>query len=317
MNCIKPHLTEINKYGRICFAVDRMGYKNSRLMYDNFYNSIHVEEWFFLTEENMRFYSTKAEVEAEKTPKRLCTHKSHILKIMAWPRFENGECVFDEKIGIWPFVEHVAAKRSSSKHTKGTIETKPVNVKKDNYLQMIIEKVLPAIHERWPSMAAPEQLLTTTRTRQDKRRSIHIQHDNAPVHFTESNPEWKVASKLDNWCIELKNQCPNSPDTNICDLGFFRTLQLEQWKLPCAKSTDELIKRVEQAFNKLSPESIDANFVTLQSCLDEIVKHHHCNDYKIPHLGKAKIHAIIGKLPDALPVSDVAKAVLEEFDLYP
>jgi hypothetical protein len=221
------------------------------------------------------------------------------LSAVAQLRFENGECVFDGKIGIWPFVERVAAKRSSSKRAKGTIETKPVNVKKDNYLQMIIEKI--------PSTAALEQLLTT-RTRQDKRRLIHILHDNAPVHFNESNPEWKIASKLDNWCIELKNQCPNSPDTNICDLGFFRTLQSEQWKLPCAKSTDELIERVEQAFNELSPESIDANFVTLQSYLDEIVKHHGCNDYKIPHLGKAKIRATIGKLPDALPVSDVAQA---------
>jgi hypothetical protein len=45
-------------------------------MYDDFYNSFHLDEkWFFLTEENMHFYSTKAEVEAEKTPKRLCAHK--------------------------------------------------------------------------------------------------------------------------------------------------------------------------------------------------------------------------------------------------
>jgi hypothetical protein len=97
----------------------------------------------------------------------------------------------------------------------------------------------------------------------------------------------------------------------VCDLGFFWTLQSEQWKLPCAKTVDELIEQVEQAFHALDPKSIDCNFLTLQSCLDEIVKRHGSNEYKIPHLGKNKLRATLGALPDALPVSDAAKDEME------
>jgi hypothetical protein len=87
---------------------------------------------------------------------------------------------------------------------------------------------------------------------------------------------------------------------------------------PAAKNIDELIFRVEQAFTELDPRSIDCNFLTLQSCLDEIIKDHGGNNYKIPHLGKAKLRAEGGgncKLPDCLPVSDVAKDVLEQIGI--
>jgi hypothetical protein len=229
------------------------------------------------------------------------------LAAVARPRFDDdGVCTFDGKIGIWPFVERVAAKRSSKLREKGTIETKPVNVKKDNYLRMIVDNVLPAIWQRWPTTSTG-----SSSTRVNSSRVLHLQHDNAPVHFTHENAEWKAASTMDGWKIGLKNQCPNSPDTNICDLGFFRTLQTEQWKLPCAKNVDELIDRVHQAFHSLAPESIDANFLTLQRCLDEIIQCHGSNDYKIPHLGKQKLRVIGGgKLPESLHVSDTAKKVI-------
>jgi hypothetical protein len=73
---------------------------------------------FFLTEENMRFYRTTDE--QQEAPKRVCAHKLHILKVMflaavARPCFDdNGQCIFDGKIGIWPFIEKVPAKRTSN-----------------------------------------------------------------------------------------------------------------------------------------------------------------------------------------------------------
>jgi hypothetical protein len=157
-NSIKPYLTDADKYAQVCFAIDRMVKKpNGQLLFSDCYDMIHVDEkWFFLTEANMRYYMTTSEKEAtgdeQGAPKQQCAHKSHILKVMffaavARPRFEVNEqgdecnCTFDGKIGIWPFVERVAAKRSSNRRTKGTVETKPVNVKKENYLQMMVDKV--------------------------------------------------------------------------------------------------------------------------------------------------------------------------------
>jgi hypothetical protein len=114
---------------------------------------IHIDEekWFlFLTEENLRFCrTTKEKDDNNSAPKTVCTHKSQILKVMllaavARPRFDDKgeECTFDGKIGIWPFfIEKVPAKRLSNRRAKGTIETKPVSVKKENYLEMIIEGI--------------------------------------------------------------------------------------------------------------------------------------------------------------------------------
>jgi hypothetical protein len=62
---------------------------------------------------------------------------------------------------------------------------------------------------------------------------------------------WRVNWMLAGWNIALKNQCPDLPDPNVCNLHFFPTLQSEQWKLPSAKDTYELIERVQEAFAAL------------------------------------------------------------------
>ena len=73
------------------------------------------EKWFFMTEERLRIYLT----EGEMGPIRRLRHKSHIQKVMslcavARPRLDAlGNCTFDGKIGMWPFVNQVAAQRAS------------------------------------------------------------------------------------------------------------------------------------------------------------------------------------------------------------
>lgn len=50
---------------------------------------------------------------------------------VARPRFNaNESVVFDEKIGFWPFVELVPAQSSLKNRPKGTLELKPVGVRK-------------------------------------------------------------------------------------------------------------------------------------------------------------------------------------------
>ena len=61
-------------------------------------------------------------------------HKEHIEKVMflsavTRPRFDDEKvCMFDGKIGIWPFVHQVAAQRSSIYRPAGTMETKSLPV---------------------------------------------------------------------------------------------------------------------------------------------------------------------------------------------
>ena len=58
---------------------------------------------------------------------------------------------FNGKIGIWPFVKREAVKRRSANRNAGTIVTKAISsVTKEETRKMFIEKLLPAIKEKFP-----------------------------------------------------------------------------------------------------------------------------------------------------------------------
>ena len=115
----------------------------------NMYYVIHVDEkWFYISLVNRTFYLCND----EDIPVRAVKHKSHLQKIMfitavARPRFQDSACTFDGKIGIWPFLEEVPAKKASKNRPKGTIELKPVNITKPVYHDMMIANILPAIRQ--------------------------------------------------------------------------------------------------------------------------------------------------------------------------
>ena len=94
----------------------------------------------------------------EPKPYRSGKSSKFIPKIMfmgcvARPRWNQmGECTFDGKIGIFPFIEEALTKRASKNRPKGVIETKPIeSVNKQATRQMLINKILPAIKSKWPS----------------------------------------------------------------------------------------------------------------------------------------------------------------------
>jgi len=310
-NDIKPILTPENQFIRVLYAaneVERL--PNGRWEFRAGEDVVHLDEkWFFLTEKNMRTYLGEDEDEPERTTR----NKNHIIKVMflaavARPRFdEDGNCTFDGKIGIWPMVEKVRAKRSSKYRKKGTIVTTPINIDSKVYLKYVKEKVLPAIRRKWPGA-----------TRGARRMTVFLQHDNAPVHFDESDEEWIEASTIDRhrFLFLLKEQAANSPDTNILDLGFFRALQTLQWEQKPASNVDELIANVLAAWEQFDPMKINYNFLTHQSCLDEIIKSNGDNHYKIPHMGKESLRRH-GALPKRLAVSDAAIEQLDHVGLLP
>ncbi len=87
------------------------------------------------------------------------------LTAMARPRQDPVTGVWwDGKIGTWFFVHKVAAKRNSKNRPAGTLETETYNVNKENSTEMYIDKLLPAIIEKWPAW---------------EERVVRIQLDNA------------------------------------------------------------------------------------------------------------------------------------------
>ena len=98
----------------------------------------------------------------------------------------------------------------------------------------------------------------------------------------------------------LYTQSPNSPDTNICDLGFFRAIQSAS--LIVGSNEKALIDAVTKAFNEYPKEKLNRTWLTLQSCFNMIIEEDGGNDYKIPHMNKEGLERI-GQLPTVLDVT--------------
>lgn len=305
-NTLKPVLTELNKLTRLMYAANEVevgpagGYR-----FKAGENVVHVDEkWFFMTEECFRMYLAKGEL----PPVRRVQNKRKIIKVMflaavARPRYdETRNCTFDGKIGIWPFAVKRRAQRTSARRPRGTLETKIVNVDMNRYKKMIFEKVLPAIAEKFPRSGS-------------RRTVVEIQQDGARVHFDEADEDWIAASTDDryrrHYQFLLKDQPANSPDCNILDLGFFRALQSEQFKLVPAANVDELMANVRQAWDAFEPRKLYYNWITHQTVMEQILLHKGDNTFSIPHVGKERLDRH-GALPKQFHVSELAASELEE-----
>ncbi|XP_042059721.1 uncharacterized protein LOC121804288 [Salvia splendens] len=246
----------------------------NKIKFRNMYNTIHIDEkWFYMTKGAQRFYLAPGEEEPHRT---LCR-----------PLFGvNGEVLFDEKIGIFPFTKQVPAKRSSKNRMAGTLETKSIeSITKDVTRDCLINKILPAIKAKWPDGAT---------------KVLKIQQDNARPHIKDNDPAFKEAAQQSGFSISLVQQPPNSPDTNVNDLGWFRAIQSLQTQTAC-KNVDDLVNAVVQSFNELQPQTLDNVFLSLQGCFMEIMKVQGHNTYKLPHMGKAHLRRT-NQLPKDLEV---------------
>ncbi|KAH9074408.1 hypothetical protein Ae201684P_022215 [Aphanomyces euteiches] len=204
---------------------------------------------------------------------------------VARPRYdESTGRWFDSKIGISSFVETVPADRTSRNRPAGTIETKSVAVTKAVYREYVINKVLPAVRSKWPVSM--------------RKMPIFLQHDNASAHgvFDEA----------------FQAQCNVS--AFACSFSLQITLQFEKE----ATNIDEMLRAVDEAFLEVDITTLENVFLTLQSVMISVLEVRGYNNYKMPHLGKAKQRRV-GQLPVSLPVSRglVAMCVeeIEEYDM--
>ncbi|VFQ97172.1 unnamed protein product, partial [Cuscuta campestris] len=201
---------------------------------------------------------------------------------------DEGEVLWDGKVGIFPFVESVEAKRKSKNREAGSLETKPISsVTKQVFKDMLIHTVIPAIREKWPNFLSKE---------------IVIQQDNARPHILGNDLEFVMASTTNGFQITLTNQPPNSPDLNILDLGFFRAIQsLKEQSAP--SNVTELMNAVQEAYNQFSAHTLNKVWLSYQHVMQEVMKVEGGNNYKVPHMGKDAMHRN-GTLPYVLQLEE-------------
>lgn len=90
----------------------------------------------------------------------------------------------------------------------------------------------------------------------------------------------------DGFDIRLMCQPLNSPDLNVLDLDFFNANQSLQYK-ETPRTIDELVQAVTKSFGTFSSVQSNKIFLTLQTCMVEIMKARGSNKYSIPHIMKA------------------------------
>ena len=139
--------------------------------------------------------------------------------------------------------------------------------------QMLLDHVIPVIKEKWPP---------------NKPKDLTIQWDNARPHKIPKDEEFLEATTSNGWNIQMVFQPPQSPDLNVLDLGLFRTIQSLQYQ-SFPKNIDELITKVEEAWNEFEVDVNKYTWITLQSVMNEILKVKGGNNYKIPHMGKRSL----------------------------
>ena len=231
---LKPTLTEENKMSRMELALSFID-KNNTSKFEHIEDLIHInEKWFYLTKDGQHFFIAADEEE----PYRHVQHKSLLMKIMflcavARPRYDtNKNTWFDGKIGIWPIREWEPVKQSLKKHAKGMPVWKNQCITWDVYREYLIQKLLPAVKERWPT----------------NNGRIRLQQDGAKSHILEDDMEFKEAVDEIGLNLTMYTQSLNLPDTNILDLGFFRAIQ--SFNEDCPANEEELIKSVEKAYGE-------------------------------------------------------------------
>ena len=288
---LKPFLTDQHMIARVDHCLSKVNPDN-QLVYGNLYNEVHVDEkWFNLTEDGQTFVLC----EGEEPPKRKVQHKSYIAKIMflcaqARPRIVNGS-MWDGKVGLWPIGYMDVATRSSANRPQGTPVWKNESVNRDKYREMMIDDVLPAILAKFP-----EAYLS--------RKGVLIQQDGARSHIEPTDEEWLEAVENTGCKIKLVTQAAQSPDLNINDLAFFRSIMsLKRREAP--KNELELIAAVKKAHEEYPASKINRMWITLMTVMNQIIATDGGNDFKIPHMNKDQLERE-GRLPVTIQVTPMA-----------
>ena len=254
---------------------------------------IHInEKWFYLMKDGQHFIIAVDEAE----PYRHVQHKSFLTKIMflcavARPRYDmNKNAQFDGKIGIWP-TRKWSQQSGHQRSAKGTPVWKSQSIRWDVYREYFIQKLLPAIKQKWPM----------------NNGRIWLQQAGAKSHILDDKEEFKEAVDDIGLNLTAYTQSPNSPDTNILNLGFFRAIQ--SFNNDCPTNEEELIKSVEKAYGEYPMHNLNHVWLTLQSCFNMIIENDGGNDYKILHMEKESLEQR-GLLRQVLDITPTANAWL-------
>ncbi|DBA02470.1 TPA: hypothetical protein N0F65_008684 [Lagenidium giganteum] len=213
--CQNDSSSERETQVRYCLGFNKPCEEGS-LEFDGMMNAIHMDEKNDKTIGQRVYLATEQDgLSKEATPTKAVQSKSHITK--QEPQ-EGGH----------------------------RDEDNPVNKKTSR--PFLLEKLLPAIREKWPEQPSPQVLF--------------LQQDNASPHVHPQDKEVveELASlQLQDWCVQRRQQPAQSPDLNVLDLGFFHSIQTPpsgHWAATLNKTFLTLQSRIEQIIHELGSNDL-------------------------------------------------------------
>ena len=275
---IKPTLTDKHKADRLAFVLSQIKDTAARHpVYGDHYDVVHSDKkWFYLMEDHQHILLAPGETApAPPTVK----HKSHIPKVMwiATASRPQPERNFNGLTGIYACTEDVQAQRRSKNHEVGDWKEVDVPVTADYYRRRMEDDIVPGIikHMPWAGLDG---------------RTLVIQHDGALPHTGKGNtdhwPEY-FKSKYPRRSIVVVTQPAQSPDLNVLDLGFFRSLQS---RVCSASSTSlsDMKDNIERMYWEYDAQTMERVWQSLFSVYNSILQQKGGNQYKLAHTNKAK-----------------------------
>ncbi|CAN0024957.1 unnamed protein product [Sphacelaria rigidula] len=143
-------------------------------------------------------------------PDQEIVQKNMFLAAVARPRHNTAAKVaFNGKIGCCAFVERAPAAHNSRNCATGrTLVTKCVEVTEETYKAKLIA-----------------EFRKTFFFVISECKYLRIRQDKAKPHRVKQDQELLAACSSHGFKLKLTNQPPDSPDTNILNLGFFASIQ--------------------------------------------------------------------------------------------
>lgn len=142
-NVVRPPLTEADKTARLAYCTEPV--ERASMQFSGMHNTVHLDEKiFYITQPRHRFLL----LPDEPPPTRRIKSRRFITRVMVLsavsrPRTRPDESLFAGKLGIWAFIEQVAAVRSRARRPAGTLETKEVYVIKVAFREKLLQRYCP------------------------------------------------------------------------------------------------------------------------------------------------------------------------------
>lgn len=275
MNCeyesswLKPRLTDQQKLKRLQFVVNlRDGNRHS---FKEQENTIVVDEsWFYLHDNRVKMRTFPG---VKKPLSDKVQHKSHIPKIMfltALARPDDRHR-FNGKICIQRICKEKVALRRSVHHERGDVYMEDCNINHEVY-ESLMKVVIDNVKVKMPWLLG---------------QPVIIQQDGASPHTARGVMDrLSQYGSTGGWNFIMVTQPPQSPDLNINDLSFFRSLKMRVNALKVgAHSLDQLYQAVLEAWANYDTSTLKVLWGHQYACYRCIMENLGGNDYASPHSG--------------------------------